>query len=350
MQWVFKFSSTFGEPLVDAHGRPGGTDSGGALLRRLMRLVPDPILIGEPRATVTDWEIPYRVLPVSAIDVNDSVVVNMDVIDSPDLYRVLRRGTWRLSPRIVNFVWWNVSEWTDRVELASIGLSAAKFPTFCNSARTEDEIRTLIVATTSASVAWKAQVEHQALGIPDPVTAQLAGPPVIAYPSMWLFDRKRPKLFQEIVTSVAARCGAGVRVRLRERELRRPLAEQWAGMAGWDVAGLVPWEQHLAEMGRSPYFVATALDESYGLQYGELLRAGSIGVFPRRDWIWTLLPSDYPFVYDSADQARTMLQMVIGQRDVAWRLLGKTRDGLASRHRPQDFDEAFVETVKGWMG
>jgi hypothetical protein len=347
---AFKFTSTFGAALVDAAGRPGGEDSGGSLLRRLMRLVDDPVLVDESAAgwVPVRWgDLSYARAPLRLVPVNDTVLVNLDVVDSPELYVRLRRGSWRNRPLLVNVVWWNLSEWTDPVERRLLAVSFASFPTFCNSARTEAEVRDAIVAHCPAA-GWTARLASENLGVTDPgVEPDLAARSVV-YPAMWLFARKRPEMFGAIVSAVAAQARVPVRVRLAARELDRPVAKSWAAQPGWQVSRLAPAEQYRRELASATVFVATALDESYGVQYAELMLAGAVGLFPDRDWVDTLVPRSFPLRFDSVDKARQLLRAVLAQPDAARKLMVGPVAALRREHRPELFDDAFVKQLHEW--
>jgi hypothetical protein len=350
-RFAFKFESTFGAPLVAGNGRPGGDDSGGSLLRRLMRLAADPILVDDtaPGPAQVGWQGPtYTRLPLRLLPVNDTVLVNLDVVDSPELYRRLRGGSWRHRPRLVNVVWWNLSEWADPVERSLLAVSFARFPTFCNSARTEAEVRSL-VAEHCPAAGRSARIASANLGVSDPGVVRDEAARSVVYPAMWLFARKRPELFADIVAPVAARAKVPVRVRLAARELGRPVAKAWAGQPGWQVSGLAPGPVYRRELGQATVFVASALDESYGIQYAELMLAGAVGLFPDRGWVDTLVPGGFPLRYGSAAQARQLLGGVLAEPDAARQVMAGPVDVLRREHRPEAFDQAFLARMGEWL-
>jgi hypothetical protein len=109
----------------------------------------------------------------------------MDVIDSLSTWQTLKANCDE--PKLMNFVWWNTSQYTHPVERAALALSCALFPTFANSERTASEVREVVSRWTVPPVAEKAQVAWVNLGFrvehvqPRHPTAV----PVVLYPAIY---------------------------------------------------------------------------------------------------------------------------------------------------------------------
>src|SRR5450756_1699084 len=118
---------------VDAEGHVTGHDAGATLVRRLLRVFPGAMLVGPgPRHCAG-----FDVIPLEFIDGSETVVINMDVLDSLGVWQTLNANCDE--PRLMNFVWWNTSQFTHQVQRAALALSCALFPTFANSERTASE-------------------------------------------------------------------------------------------------------------------------------------------------------------------------------------------------------------------
>jgi hypothetical protein len=349
MRVAIRTGSTFGRALVE-DGKLVGDHSGLAIVRRLLKLFPDPILYGWDGMSEQPWDCDgFQVVHPSRIDVNDTVIINMDVVDSVALYRQLRGGTWRLYPKIVNLVWWNVSEWTDKVERQELALSTGLFYTFCNSRRTELEVRSLHARHLTPAMQARAVVESQNLGFPQPDLEpgpKHADPPIVLYPAMWLFARKAPDRFAKVVTRTAERTPIEMLMRLHPKAFPHPVIEELSSQPWADIDEIGPKDAYWANLAAATAFLATATDESYGLQYLEALWMGVIGVFPRRPWAENILPPGYPFLYGDLHEGEAMLHLAVTQPAEAWDMVAKAFDGdvrrwLRSFHSEDDFDSEF---------
>ncbi|HWJ84833.1 MAG TPA: glycosyltransferase family 1 protein, partial [Cellulomonas sp.] len=181
----------YGDVLVDPDGRVAGHDAGATLVRRLLRVFPRSILVGEGPRRCDGFDM----LPVEFLDAADTVVINMTVVDSVSVWRTLARTC--PEPRIMNFVWWNTSQFEHDVDRASLALSCALFPTFANSERTAREVREIVARWTIPALAEKARIAWVNLGIRlDHRHPREETPvPVVLYPAISLSARKRPDLF-----------------------------------------------------------------------------------------------------------------------------------------------------------
>ena len=154
-----KVAVRYQDALVDAEGHVAGHDAGATLVRRLLRVFPGALLIGPgPRQCEG-----FDVIPLEFVNGNDTVVINMDVIDSVSLWQTLKNHCDE--PQVMNFVWWNTSQYTHPVQRAALALSCALFPTFANSERTAHEVREVVSAWTTQPLAEKARIAWVNLGI-----------------------------------------------------------------------------------------------------------------------------------------------------------------------------------------
>ncbi|WOQ15821.1 glycosyltransferase family 1 protein [Raineyella sp. W15-4] len=347
---AIKFGALSHEPLVDADGDVIGRGAGPTLVRRLLRLFPDPILVGpEPRRCRG-----FVQQPLQFLDGDDTVVINMDVLDSPLVWTVLKEGARR--PQVMNFIWQNVSEYPETVRQASLGLSFGLFPTFANSERTATEVRAVLDTWTVPALAEKAVIGWENLGIhlqrvrPHTTTKI----PVVLYPAVTLAARKRPDLFLRVVSAVAARTPITLEMRLLEKDLitekaMRISREKWT----W-VGPMATREDYWDRLAHTTAFLATSADESYGLQYLEALAAGAIGVFPDLPWARALLPEGYLYFYDTEQQAEEMLFHAVtdpeGCRRETAAAAGDLDAWIRSRHSDDSFERAIASCTAKWFG
>lgn len=347
MRVALRFTSAFRQPLVDGAGDLIPGDSGRYLLRRLVGVFDDPIVVsdGDESRRCNGFDLK----PLRRVDPNRTVVVTFDVLDAMSLYQQMK--TWvGAFPKLVNFVWWNVSEFPDRESKAIIGASAGLFPTFCNSGRTEQEIRDQVNRWCSGAVARSARLAHCPLGIDvdaDPLPRADDDRGTVLYPAMWTFARKNPQVFLEVATKVAAATGCRVRAALSEHNVNGGMAMEFR-RAGFEVSGLVPRDEYRPALARDTAFLATAQDESYGLAYVEAMYAGVVGVFPNRPWVWSILPPQYPFVYGSQSDAEAMLHYVVREREAARRLVADVPRWIREHHDRRRFDARIREQVAEW--
>lgn len=353
MKVAVRSTSWFGQYPVDLDGKINGSHSGAVLVRRLLRLFDeDAILLVEDGQGTADAKVDGYTIPVmpikDVIGLRDLVVINMDVVDSAALFGRLRR-TWRdPTPQIVNFVWWNTSEFVTDAERASIAVSTSLFPTFCNSARTAREIRALQshwmapARIDSSRVAyWNLGIDIEALEaarrLPKP------GHPIVLYPGNQVFARKQPSLWCEIVEKVAV--ATDVKPVMR-------VGRGWEDVyfASDPLPSKTDYYESLCD---ATAFLATSLDESYGLAHAEALFMGAIGVFPDRDWTWTLVPEAYPFVYRDKNEAAAMLLAVV--KAPQWALDNidvacgeRPWDWIRREHNAEHFDLHLKEMIETW--
>lgn len=334
---------------ITEDGRIGGHDAGATLVRRLLRVFPGAQVIGSPTRRCQGFDV------VPAEEVSDAVVISMDVLDSVALWRTLRRRD--PAPRIMNFVWWHPSSVDEPVEVAALALSCALFPTFCNSERTANEIRETVAGWSAPHLYERARTAWVNLGVRlDHAQPRQEPPvPVVLYPAISTRQRKRPALFRQVVAQVEARTPIRVEARLEESQLAtEPAMElsrnEWAWVGPLTASRQTYW-QHLAG---TTAFLATAEEESYGLEYVEALVAGAVGVFPDRPWVRTILPPEYPFVYRDPDEAVEMLYRAVTQTAECRHAMDRCAGGdflgwLHARHDDDSFDRAIRHWVTEWF-
>lgn len=332
-------------------GRVAGHDAGATLVRRLQRLFPGAALVG-PQAQKADG---FDVVPLALVDPREAVLINMNVVDSPAVWRTLAAHGGE--PRIANFVWWNTSQFTHPVQRASLALSCALFPTFANSHRTAMEVREIVAALTVPHIADGARIEWANLGIRLEHVQSREDPavPVVLYPAIRLSERKQPQLFLDVVERVRRRTRLTVEMRLEESHL---ISEQAIRLSRRDWAWVGPLtatrEDYYYRLARTTAFLATARDESYGLEYVEAMVAGAIGIFPDRPWARALLPQDYPFLYADASGAEELLLRAVTDPAGCRALLDERSGGsfvawLREHHDDSQFEERLEAALDRWF-
>ncbi|MDR1449475.1 MAG: glycosyltransferase family 1 protein [Propionibacteriaceae bacterium] len=337
---------------VDAEGRVAGHDAGDTLVRRLLRVFPGATLIGPRTHRYPDFDV----VPLEMLDGNDTVLINMDVIDSAAAWRTLRATCEK--PKVMNFVWWSTSRYSEAVEMAELALACALFPTFANSERTMRAISESVRRWTVKPLAERARIGGVNLGIRlEHVQArQEPATPVVLYPAIYVSQRKQPGLFIDVVSKVAKKTPIVVEARLSEAHLvsepaMRLSREHWA-----KVGPLVPSRHdYWKALARTTAFLATAEDESYGLEYIEALVAGAIGVFPDREWARAILPEKYPFFYKTPAEAEAQLLRAVTDTAACRAELDKAVNGsfadwLRDHHDEDNFESSIAEHVTRWFG
>jgi len=337
---------------VDAEGHVTGHDAGATLVRRLLRVFPGALLVGPgPRHCAG-----FDVIPLEFIDGSETVVINMDVLDSLGVWQTLKANCDE--PRLMNFVWWNTSQFTHQVQRATLALSCALFPTFANSERTASEVREIVSAWAVQPLAEKARIAWVNLGIRLEHVQPRQEPdvPVVLYPAIYLSDRKQPLVFLDVVERVHKRTPIRVEARLHESHL---ISEQAMRLSRKDWTWVGPLtasrEDYWEALARTTAFLATAVEESYGLEYIEALVAGAVGVFPDLPWARAILPEGYPFFYRTAAEAETMLYRAVTDTAACRQELDDAVDGsfaqwLRARHDDDLFEKAIADRVTEWFG
>ena len=337
---------------VDADGHVTEHDAGATLVRRLLRVFPGALLIGPGARQCAGFEM----IPLEFVDGATTVVINMDVIDSVGVWQALKANCDE--PHLMNFVWWNTSQFTHPVQRTALALSCALFPTFANSARTASEVREIVSAWTIQSLAEKAQIAWVNLGIRlEHVQPRQEPPvPVVLYPAIYLSERKQPQLFLDVVERVVKRTPIRVEARLHESHL---ISEKAMGLSRHDWSWVGPLtasrDSYWEALARTTAFLATATEESYGLEYIEALVAGAVGIFPDRPWAHAILPAGYPFIFRTPAEAEEMLYRAVTDTAACRRELDEAAGGsfaewLRTRHDDDLFEKAIADQVAAWFG
>jgi hypothetical protein len=340
MRVALHFTSTFGQPLVEG-GRIPGADSGRVLLRRLMSYFDQPIVISpypwHPNQGDPDG---FEVRTVDQLP-KDCLVISMDPLQAVPLYLQLKRS-WRDDPKIVNFAWYHLSDYRDPVARAQIATALAAFPTFANSQRSATQLRelgrALFQPTVEYDISW-ASLGIDLYRIP---TRRLApgAKPTVAFPAMWANGRKGWEDWSDIVDAARARIDLQPIIRLHPRSPKPD---------GWEVEGLLSEDAYYEALDEVDVFVATSKEESYGLQYLELLAAGAVGIFPDRPWARAILSDTYPLVYSTVNEAKTMLLAALRHLEDA-RVAMPPRTWIAENHSSYLFRRAFLTYVDERFG
>ncbi|WP_168582695.1 glycosyltransferase family 4 protein [Gephyromycinifex aptenodytis] len=352
MKVAIKFGSFSGGPAVDAQGRLVGHEAVTTLARRLLRVFPGASIVG-PAARRCDG---FDMVPLEFIDAADTLVINMDVIDSLAVWQTLHSSG--AEPKLMNFAWQNPSHFHHRINFAAMGLSFALFPTFCNSERTAGEVCEVIEQWVTAPLANASRVAWVNLGVDIEHVQPRSEPevPVVLYPAIYVSERKQPRAFLEVVERVAKKTPVRVEARLHESHLVSEFAmklsrRKWA----WVGPLTATKEGYWQALAGTTAFLATAREESYGLEYVEAMLAGVIGVFPDAPWVHTILPERYPFVYSSPAQAEEMLLRALTETERCRHELDLCVGGdftawIKAAHNDDDFERAVVARVHTWFG
>lgn len=342
----------YSEIQLEPDGHVGGHDAGATLVRRLLRVFPEALVIG-PGPRQGDG---FDVIPLEFVDGERTVIINMDPVESLGVWHTLRATT--AQPRIMNFVWRDTSRYTHEVEQAAFALSCALFPTFANSERTATSVREIVSKWTVSPLSAKSRIAWVNLGIrlEHVLPRQEPEVPVVLYPAIYLSERKRPQLFYDVVEKVHARVPIRVEMRLHESHLISEMAmrmsrKNWA----WVGPLTATREGYWQDLAHTTAFLATAQEESYGLEYIEALMAGAVGVFPDRPWARAILPEGYPFFYSTPAEAEAMLVRAVtdtadcmAQADAA--AGGDFKGWLRARHDDDLFERAIADRVREWFG
>jgi hypothetical protein len=344
---------------IDAEGTVAGSEAGHTLVRRLLKVFPDdPYVVGPTKQRYPT----FTQSPLSELEDPDRVIINMDVIDSVHVWRALHIAGIA-TPKIMNFLWSDTSQFSAREEQAELALSAALFPTFANSERTAASIQRTIRRLTVADLAESARISWVNLGIRLEHVQPRTEPeiPVVLYPAIYLSARKQPQRFIDIVSRIAKDTPIRVEVRLTGRDLASKMAIQLSQKRWTWVGPLTPTRQEYWErLSRTTAFLATASEETYGLEYIEALVAGAVGVFPDTRWARAILPEGYPFLYpaepaaEAEAQAEAMLRQAIAdpaacraQIDAA--VGGSFQGWLRDHHSDDTFEASIEEHVHRWF-
>ena len=353
MQVAVKYGALTAAPLVGADGH-AATESGQATIaRRVLELYPGSVVVGQESAHLPEFEV----VTLGAIDPEQTLVVNLDVLDSVGVFQRLHRTG--AEPKIMNFQWINPSTFHHPVNFAAMGLAYSFFPTFCSGERTAAEVREVVSRWAIPSLANRARIAYAELGIDAtrPVHHADLSEPVVLYPAITMDARKQPEEFYKIVSAVAKRTPIRVVARLAPSALTSSAAmnlatERWSSVSPLRASA----DDYWTELSHTTAFVATATEEAYGLVYVEAMRAGAIGILPNRAWALRLVPSGYPYLYNSAAEAEDMLYRVVTNPQEASDKVDEAVGGghftswIREHHDRATFDDALKAKIREWFG
>lgn len=341
--------------LIDEGGRVTGHDAGATLVRRLLRIFPDSSIIGPVARRCKG----FTVMPLESINPDDTVIINMDVVDSLGTWNTVYHVSGGNIPKIMNFVWFPVNTLEQHVQVCALALSCALFPTFANSERTAAEVREVVERWTVQPLAQKAELSWVNLGFRLEHVQPRHEPdtPVVLYPAIYLANRKRPDMFMDIVSAVQEDTDLRVEMRLHESHLVSEKAMEYSQLP-WIWVGPLTASRasYWQALSHTTAFVATASEESYGLSYVEAMGAGAIGIFPDLPWARALLPDGYPFMYPDGDEdaAADLLRRALTETDRCRAQLDELVSGsfvswIHDRHSDDAFDREILAAVKEWF-
>ena len=342
------------QTIITADGRVGGHDAGATLVRRFLRIFPGTQIVGEEPRQCRGFDV----VPLEFLDPEDTIVVNMDVLDSPTVWNTIYLASGGASPRIMNFVWWSLESAGNPVQSATVALSCGLFPTFANSERTAAEVRTLVDDLTVPKISDRAQLSWVNLGFRLSHVHDHAptDPPVVLYPAIYLSPVKRPRLFLEITERVHQRTPLEVEMRLEPTALASEAARELEDVDWIQVDPMLKSRTEYWEaLSKTTAFLATASEESYGLSYVEAMGAGVIGIFPDEEWAHALLPEGYPFIYADKMTAESLLFAAVTDPATAMADLDALVGGsfiswVNHHHSDAAFSQGVQLAVRRWFG
>lgn len=352
MDIAIKFGALRPASIVTPEGDLN-TESGQAVLaQRLLTMYPGAKLIGAERYSGNGFEV----ITLDDIAPEFTVVVNLDVLDSVGIFQRLHRDG--AEPKIMNFQWINPSTFHHPVNFAAMGLAYAFFPTFCSGERTAGEVREIVERWGTPDYAHRAKIAWADLGVgtSHEVVREDQDVPLVLYPAISMEGRKQPTLFHKIVSAAHKKTDFQVVARLAQSHL---VTDPAMNLAQHDWTNVGPLrtrrDDYWAELGRTTAFVATSLEEAYGMAYVEAMLAGVIGIYPDREWVHKLVPEGYPFVYRTRDEAEKLLVRVVTEPETCRTELdalvgGSFVEWVREHHDRRDFEEVFTKTLEHWFG
>lgn len=357
MNVAIKFGALRGTPVLTEDGTPNTESGQSALAQRLLDMYPGAVLVGPERAQGRDAQgRDVQVVTLDDLDPTTTLVINLDVLDSVGIFQRLHRDG--AEPMILNFQAVNPTTFNHPVNFAAMGLSYAFFPTFCAGERVAGEVREVIERWATPEYRDRAKVAWADLGVGTgrQIERREAEEPIVLYPAISMEARKQPAQFLKIVTAAQKQTPFRVVARLAQSHL---IADQAMALARNEWASVGPLraqrDDYWNELARTTAFLATSLEEAYGLEYVEALMAGAIGIFPERAWVHHLVPEGYPFIYNTPAEAQAMLVRAVQNPDACRAEMdalvgGSFTDWVRGHHDRRDFVEVFSRTVKNWFG
>ncbi len=327
MRVAIKYGLKLNQPLVNEHGDIAGHEAGPVLVRRMLRLFEPAILIGPTTQRCNGFDM----MPLESLDANDTLVINMDVIDSTGIWGVLHATA--PEPKLMNFVWWSAREnYHHRVNKTLLGLTFALFPTFANSERTASEIREIMHMWTNEYNVKQAKLAWSNLGVHVERVQPRREPeiPVVLYPAIYVHERKQPWQFIDVVEKVQQQTEIRVHMRLHESHLASEPAMHMSAHKKWAWVGPLRT--------RKDY-------------WGALAETTAVDA----PWSRALVPDGYPFLYRTESEAVSLLTRALKDPQACRAELdalveGSFTDWVAKSHSDDDFERALADQVREWFG
>ncbi len=352
MKYAVKFGALQAQPVVDADGRLIASSGQATIASRLLDMYPGAVLLGSQRRACDGFDM----VLLDDIDPLDTLVINIDILDTVGIFQRLHRDG--AEPRILNFQWINPSSYHHPVNFAAMALAYCFFPTFCSGERTAAEVAEVAVRWMPQRLTERLRIGWADLGVRVERLQERKAThiPIVLYPAVSAVERKRPELFYDIVSNVQKKTPIEVVARLAQSSLVTPFAMK-LGTQRWSTVSPLRQQKadYWADLAKTTAFVATASEESYGLEYVEAMLAGAIGILPDLAWARELVPAGYPFLYDTQAQAEAMLlravtapQQCLAELDA---LTGGSFTGwIKDHHALREFEQAFKKQVAAWFG
>jgi hypothetical protein len=189
------------KPFLTADGELAGNDSGAVVARRILGAFEDPILIWGDEVRQTRWG---EIRPLHRLDVNDTVILSMDALETLGLYSALKLTPRWHHPKVLNIGWYEVADFRGGVTGWHFAASAAGVPFFGNGPKIVEEARAHVNRVMGVKALSQMETGWAYLGIDCDRIDAAARPrpvnqfPVLRYPAVLSGERKRPELFLKI--------------------------------------------------------------------------------------------------------------------------------------------------------
>ncbi len=322
-------------------------NSGLYLFQAMVDRWPGLQVVGPENQVFKDFEIVKK----HKVDIANTLIVSMDWSRIGSNY-LMMRPTPRFVPKMVNFCWEHVSDYTAGPDIGLVGYGAVNFPTFVNSKKSATDLMVAARKTQAPALVRKARIEYANLGVEiDKIpTERVLNPvPVVWFPSIWMSDRKDPGMWMRVIDRVEYQYSLIGRV--RTAEIDRPAADLMVARPYVDIDVLPSRAEYYASLASIDVALATSKDESYGLAFVEAMAAGVVTILPNRPWAMALVPDGYPLTFNTETEAVGMLGWVLDDLDRARRAMedsGVTREFVHKQHDSTKFWDAFEAQCLEW--
>lgn len=347
-------------PFLTEDGELAGNDSGAVVARRILGAFENPILIYGDEVRQTRWG---EIRPLHKIDVNDTVILSMDALETLALYSTLKLTPRWHHPKVMNVGWYEVADFKGGVTGWHFAASAAGVPFFGNGPKIVEEARAHVNRVMGVKALTQMETGWAFLGIDlDRIdAARVDRPenrvPVLKYPAVLAADRKRPELFVEIAQKVTMFQQASIHVRLLPGKsgLSNPVWDEPKRDGRFVIEPVLPSkDDYYRSLWEDTAFLATSKDESYGLAYVEAMYAGQIGVFLQAPWVQQIVPDGYPLVARDAGEAGAYLALALREPDRCRQLIESAigfplRDWIRENHDARKFETGLQQAVREWF-